>query len=229
MRAKTVGPTASERALADVSSQQWDDYVQRFRPAEAALIKKAKFTAGEKAQVKGEASADTAASFAGLARDTVSKGKQAGGDANSGRTKFSLAADAEAAGSVSGLAQGAAVTGGELDAEGQNLKIAGFGRKVATDVTANLSRGAQRATALAIADSQAKFERNAALLDTVASVAGAATRKLTMKKPLSQADADAVDEIPLNARPKHYTPGGAVQDSTSYDRYDWGNFPGTPT
>jgi len=221
-----VGPTASERALADVSSQQWNDYVARFRPAEAALIKKAEFTAGEKAQVKGEASADTAASFAGLARDTISKGKQAGGDANSGRTKFSLAADAESAGTAKGLAQGAAVTGGELDSEGQKLKIAGFGRKVATDVTANLSRGAQRATALAIADSQAKYERNAAMAEAVAGIAGAATRKLTMKKPLSKADADAVDEVPLNARPRHYTPGGAVSPDTMYDPYDLRSFPG---
>ena len=188
-----VGPTAQERALSDVSQAQWNDYVARFRPAEAALIKKAEFTAGEKAQVKGEASADAQAAFAGLARDTVAKGKQAGGDVNSGRTKLSLAADAESAGAASGLAQGAAVTGGELDAEGQKLKIAGIGRKVASDVTANLSRGAQRATALAIADSQAKAERNAALVEAAAGIAGAATRKLK-KSPTSKAGASEAPE-----------------------------------
>ena len=85
-KAKKVGPTAQERALSDVSLSSWNDYVERFRPAEAALIKKAEFTAGEKAQVKGEASADTHAAFAGLSRDTVAKGGQAGADVNSGKT-----------------------------------------------------------------------------------------------------------------------------------------------
>jgi len=201
---KKTGPTAQERALADTSRSQWADYVERFRPAEAALIKKAEFTAGEKAQVKGEASADTHAAFAGLARDTVAKGGQAGADVNSGKTKFTLAADAAAAGAASGLAQGAAVTGGQLDSEGQKLKIAGFGRKVATDVTANLSRGAQRATRLAIADSQAKFERNQALLDTGATIAGAATRKL-MKPKEEEIDLETLVDpmdftIPLDRR-----------------------------
>jgi len=196
-------PTASERALAAVSQSQWTDYVERFRPAEAAMIKKAQLTEGERAQVKGEVAADTAAAFKGLSRDTVAKGAQSGANVSSGKTKLSLAGDAIAQGEVRGVGQAVAETGAEIDAEQQKLRIVGHGRQVATDVTSNLSRGAQRATSLALAASQARFQRNLDTVDAVASVAGAATRKLNKpKKFLSQADADAVDYIDLDIRPR---------------------------
>ncbi len=169
--------TEQEKALADVSAAQWTDYVERFRPAEAALIRKAELTKGERAQVKGEVAADTATAFAGLSRSTVATGQQAGANVSSGKTKLGLAGDAEAAGVARGVGQAAAETGAEVDAEQQKLRIAGFGRKVATDVTANLSRGAQRATSLALAASEARFQRNQGLIDGVSAVAGAATRK----------------------------------------------------
>ena len=174
---KKQGPTAEETALNQVSTSQWNDYVTRFRPAEAALAKKAELTAGERAQVKGEASADTAAAFSGLTRDTIASGGQAGANVNSGKTKLGLAADALSAGETRGLAAAGAETGAELDSSEQLLKIAGFGRGIATDATANLSRGAHRATSLALAASQAKFERNQNTVNALASVAGAVTRK----------------------------------------------------
>ena len=179
---KKVGPTQQERALADVSGQQWADYVERFRPAEAALIRKAEFTAGEKAQVKGEVAGDTAAAFAGLARDTVAKGGAAGANVNYGKTKLSLAANANAAGTAKGVGQALAVAGGEVDSSMQKLGITAMGRGIAHEATANLSRGAQRATSLAIAASQAKFERNQALVEGVATIAGAATKKYQLRK-----------------------------------------------
>lgn len=174
---KKEPPTQQERALAAVSSAQWTDYVERFRPAEVALIKKAQLTSGERAQVKGEVAADTASAFKGLARDTVAKGAQSGANVSSGKTKLNLAGDATAAGVARGVGQAAAITGAEVDAEQQKVRIAGFGRQLATDVTANLSRGAQRATSLALAASQARFQRNQATVNAAFSVAGAATRK----------------------------------------------------
>ena len=179
---KKQGPTASETALADVSQQQWADYVERFRPAEAALIRKAQFTAGEKAQVKGEVAADTAAAFSGLTRDTIAKGGAAGAKVGSGKTKLALAADTRAAGTAKGVGQGLAVVGGEVDSQMKKLGIAATGRGIARETTANLSRGAQRATSLALAASQAKFERNQALVEGVSTVAGAAVRKYQLNK-----------------------------------------------
>lgn len=192
-------PTAQERALADVADSTWNDYIARFRPAEAALIKKAEFTAGEKAQVQGEASADAASAFKGLSRDTVAKAGQAGANVGSGKTKFGLAADAEAAGGAVGLGKAAAVTGGELDSEQQKLRIAGFGRKVAAGTMANLSRGAQRATSLALAASQAKFDRNNAIVEGISAVAGAATRKYQLaqeKKQVGDKGSDNLVDMP---------------------------------
>ncbi len=171
------GKTAEESALEFVAGQSWGDYVERFRPAEMALARDAELTKGEIAQVKGEVSADTAAAFKGLSRSTVSSNAQAGADLSSGKAKLGLAADATAQARASGLGKGAAATGARIDEDMQNVRIASFGRNLATDVTADLSRGARRATAIAIAESNARFERNAANLDAAATVAGAAYEK----------------------------------------------------
>jgi len=174
---KDPGPSQQEMALADVSSQQWNDYISRFRPAELALAKNAELTKGERAQVKGEVAADTAQAFKGLTRSTIAAGGAAGAQAGSGKTKLSIAADASAAGKAKGVGQSMAETGAEIDAQGRQLQIASFGRGVAQNVTANLSRGAQRATSLAIAASEAKFVRNATRMNLAGAVAGAASRK----------------------------------------------------
>jgi hypothetical protein len=183
-------PTAEERALKEVSAAQWNDYQQRFRPAEIAMAKNAELTDGERAQVKGEVAADTAQAFEGLTRSTISAGEQSGADVNSGKTKLSLAANATAAGQARGVGQSIAETGAELDEQGQMLRIAGFGREVAAGATADMSRGARRATGLALAASQAKFERNQARIAAVSAVAGAATNKfLKVRKANKEAEA----------------------------------------
>lgn len=171
------GPSAEERQLSAQSAATWNDYVARFRPAEAALAKKAEFTAGESAQVQGEASADTAAAFKGLSRNTVATGGISGADVNSGKTKLNLAGDALAEGKTRGAATNAAEIGGRLDSEMQGMGIVATGRGQANMAMSNLSQGAQRATQLALAESQAKFERNQAAVNSIAAVAGAATRK----------------------------------------------------
>lgn len=177
-----VGPTAAETALAEVSKARWDVYVEDFRPAEIALAQNAELTKGEKARVKGEVSADTAAAFKGLARSTIAAGAASGANVASGKTKFSLATDAAAAGATKGLGQTAAITGAELDAEGKQLQIVQFGHDVASNTIANLSRGAQRATTVALAAADAKFERNNARLSAVSTIAGAVSERYQINK-----------------------------------------------
>lgn len=177
-----VGPTAAETALAEVSKARWDVYVEDFRPAEIALAQNAELTKGEKARVKGEVSADTAAAFKGLARSTIAAGAASGANVASGKTKFSLATDAAAAGATKGLGQTAAITGAELDAEGKQLQIVQFGHDVASNTIANLSRGAQRATTVALAAADAKFERNNARLSAVTTIAGAVSERYQINK-----------------------------------------------
>lgn len=178
-KGKTPGPTQQERALADRSEAQWLDYVERFRPAEVELIKRAQFTKGERASVEGQAATDAAAAFKGTTRASHAGAgsKQIG----SGRSKMSLAADANALGQARGLARGMAATGGELDSEQQKVKIAAMGRGIAHEATANMARGAQRATNLSLASADARFQSNLAKRELIATVAGAATRKYGKK------------------------------------------------
>jgi len=192
---KKVGPTAQETALADVSGQQWTDYVERFRPAEVALIKQAQLTEGERAQVKGEVAADTAAAFKGLTRNTIATGEQTGADVSSGKTKLSLAGDADAAGTARGLGQALAITGAEVDAEQQKVRIAATGRGIAHDATANLSRGARRATNTALAASESRFQRNQNNIDALFAVAGAGTAKY---RSHLDAEKKRIADTPLN-------------------------------
>jgi len=172
-----IQATPEETELQRVSSAQWNDYVARFRPAEAALAKSVELTAGERAQVKGEVSADTAAAFKGLARETTSATGQAGASVSSGKAKLGLAANAQAAGRSRGVGQAIAETGAEIDESSKQVGLVALGRGIARDVTSNLSRGARRATGLAIAESEAKRLKNEALLAGVSTVAGAATRR----------------------------------------------------
>ena len=174
---KKQAATPEEVELQRVSSSSWNDYVARFRPAEAALAKQAKLTAGERAQVKGEVSADVAEAFKGLTRDTIASGGRAGADVSSGKTKLGLAADARAAGTARGVGASIAETGAEIDESEQLLGIAATGRGLANTATANLSRGAHRATNLALAASNAKFERNRALVQGISAIAGAGAAK----------------------------------------------------
>ena len=195
---KKQGPTAAETALAEVSSAQWNDYVARFRPAEAALAKDAELTKGEIARVKGEVSADTEAAFKGLTRATIASGEAAGADVSSGKTKLSLAANADAKGTAKGVGQSVAKTGAEIDSQGRRVQIAGFGRGVATDVTRNLSRGAQRATGLALAESNARFQTQLARNDAFATVAGGAAAKFRSIRE-NKLDGDLVEGVEIPA------------------------------
>ena len=174
---KKEKPTAQETALAQVSAHQWADYVERFRPAEAEMIKRAEFTAGERAQVTGEVAADAAAAFKGQTRATHAAGGATGAKVGSGKSKFSLAADAAAAGEAKGVGQAMAVAGGIEDENAQKVRITGLGRQVATAVTADTSRGARRATRLALAASEARFQSKLDTVNAVAGVAGAAASK----------------------------------------------------
>jgi len=168
------GPSEQEQALADIGEENWAAYKEDYRSAEKALAKKAEFTKGERAQVKGEVAADAAAAFKELARSTVASGSQAGANVASGKTKLNLAADAEAQGKAKGLGQAAATTGGEIDSDQQNVKIAALGRNLASDTQANMSQEAVRATRLALAEAEAKFQRNQGLISGLSTAAGAA-------------------------------------------------------
>ena len=206
---KKQGPTAEERELNRVSVAQWNDYVTRFRPAEAELVRRAELTAGERASVKGQARGDVAAAFDGLTRDTIAAGGQTGARVNSGKTKLALAGNAQAEGKTAGLAAAAAETGAEIDRDQQQTGITGLGRSIATDVTADLSRGARRATNLALAASQARFQRNQDVINAAAAVTGAGIRKYQLSKEAKKKENPALGD------------SGLVFSETAVDPFDF--------
>ena len=99
---KKQGPTAQEKALEEVSIATWNDYVERFQPAEAELARRAEFTEGEKLAARGMANAEAAAAFKGLTRDTMAAQLVSGADESSGRSKFAMAGNAEGEGRAKG-------------------------------------------------------------------------------------------------------------------------------
>lgn len=203
---KKQGPTAEEKALQEVSIGQWNDYVARFRPAEAELARRAEFTRGEKLAAEGMAGADAAAAFKGLTRDTIASQKIAGADASSGRTKFALAGNAEAKGKATGLAAAAASTGQKIQSDAERLGITAIGRGVASGTTSDMAAGARRATNLALAAREARFERNQSIVLGAATVAGAATARYQLNKNKS------LEEIDMNSLPSRRGIAGVPDD-----------------
>jgi hypothetical protein len=174
--------TAQEKALTKMGIDTWNGYVSDFMPAEAEMARRAEFTASEKAAAKGMASADTAAAFKGLNRDTIKTQSMVGADESSGRTKFAIAGNAEAEGKAKGLSAAAASVTGEIQSDYDQLGVMATGRDVAFSSMADMAAGARRATGLALAASQAKFAKNEALVNAAGVVAGAGVRRYQLNK-----------------------------------------------
>ncbi len=207
--------TAEERALGESSIGMWNDYVAHFRPAEAALAKEAELTAGERAGIKGAVAGDVAAAFKGLTRSTVASGQQSGADVNSGKTKLSLASDAEARGEATGIGQNVAEVTAGLDEEQKKLQIAGLGRNVQTDTTKFAARGARRANTVAMAASNAKFSRNIARTEAIFGVAGAAAKKFGLDEKFGDIFRGDLEEITPTGVRRTETEFGLDSPSTS--------------
>jgi hypothetical protein len=194
MKGPKAQKTEQERALEEVSVAQWNDYVTRFIPAESELIKQSELTEGERASVKGQASADTASAFKGLTRDTLAASEAGGADVSSGKAKFGLASNADARGRALGLGAAVAETGAEISRDKQQTGIVALGRQIAADTTADLSAGARRASRVALAEAASKFERNSAIINAGAVVGGAALRKYQLAKEAKLADTREVNK-----------------------------------
>ena len=177
MKAPKQEQKEQERALNEVSVAQWTDYVARYQPAEAELIKRSELTAGERASLKGQVAGDVSSAFKGLTRDTLATSEQSGAGIESGKAKFSLAANADAKGRALGTGQVLAERGAEVARDQQQAGISALGRGIAADVTQNMARGARIATRVGMAEAAGRFSRNSQLLDTSAAVAGAAWKK----------------------------------------------------
>jgi hypothetical protein len=185
---KDPGPSQADIAQVQVSQARWSHYVSQYRPAEAALVERAEFTAGERNRVRGEVAADTAAAFKGLDRKTVSAGGQAGSKVGSGSALMALAGNAEAQGGAQGVGKAAATLGGKLQSEGEKFRVTQIGQGVVSGIHSDLSQAARRQTAVANQKAFLKAQQQNARIAAAATVAGAGVRKYGIMKDAAAAE-----------------------------------------
>lgn len=172
-----VGPTEKEAALVEVGAKQWGEFLVKSNKIEPELIKQTRASTARRSAAEGLVSADTAASFSGLAGETTSVEALRGATSGSSAAKFAEVANTLGQGTTGAAGQVVAERG-VADAEAAaDVKLAAFGRGVANAATIDLARGARRASALARAEGISKFEEKATQRAAVASLAGGAVRK----------------------------------------------------
>jgi hypothetical protein len=174
---KDPGPSQADIAQVQVSQARWNHYVAQYRPAEAAMVARSEFTAGERNRVRGEVAADTAGAFGGLNRKTIAAGNQAGDKTGSGSALMALAGNAEAQGGAQGLGKGAATLGGKLQSESEKFRVTQVGQGVVSGIQSDLSQAARRQTAVANQKAFLKAQVQNAKIAAAATVAGAGVRK----------------------------------------------------
>jgi hypothetical protein len=185
---KDPGPSQADVAQVAVAEARWNDYVAMYRPAEAAMVKRSEFSAGERNRVRGEVSGDTGAAFKGLDRKTVSAGGQAGGKISSGSTLMALAGNAEAQGGAQGIGKAAATLGGKLQSESEKFRVTQVGSGIVSGIQSDLSQAARRQTAVANQKAFLKAQQQNAKIAAAATVAGAGVRKYGIMKDAAAAE-----------------------------------------
>lgn len=167
---KKEGPSAQERALAEISARHAQDYGERYIPIENQLIKDTEFTAAERARLGGETIGGAEQAFGGLTANTI-KNMQARTGAGSGATKAALGSNANARGSARGLGLAGAMRSAEHNQLMDRVGITGLGRNQSISSISNMSQSAGRATEFAL---QKRAARDQLMQDALgAAVAGA--------------------------------------------------------
>jgi hypothetical protein len=174
---KDPGPSQADIAQVQVAEASWNDYVSTFRPAEAEMVKRSEFTAGERSRVRGEVAADTATAFKGLTQKTVSASGQAGQKIGSGSLLADLAGNASAQGEATGVGKAAATLGGRLQSEGEKFRVTQTGRNIVSNIQSDLSQAARRQTAVSLQKAQLKAAIQNQKVTAAATIAGAGARK----------------------------------------------------
>jgi hypothetical protein len=137
---KDPAPTQEEKALAERSANQWNDYLERYVPLEDQAIELAKYDPNKTARLQGETSAMAAMGTKGEAGKNVKTSLKAGAGLGSGMTRSAAEDPTRAAASAGGLGAALAersVRDRELQAK---QKLTAFGRGLADQSTMGLSQ-----------------------------------------------------------------------------------------
>lgn len=166
--------TQQERALAERGAREFNDYLQRYVPAEDAFLDATAVSDQAVGAQQGMAHADAAMAHAQY-RNT---GERPG----SGRSNLHVADAARGLGEASGLGQAVAEQGvHDRDLAGR-MKMTAFGRGLSDQSSVGLRDSGQRASDAALSASQRRVENRASLLSTGATMAGFGTAKFLDRK-----------------------------------------------
>ncbi len=164
---KDPGPSAQERALADVAAEELRRSREVFGPLTERMIRNVRATDAERALATGEAAADVA-----IANRAPRRGFGGGRRIGSGRDIYARFNQNIGRSVASGSAEAGALQAVD-DAELAGLrKVAAFGRNLQDDARVGFRRGAARATRRSIRDANRRFTNATNLRDFAGSVAG---------------------------------------------------------
>lgn len=191
---KKPPPTAQEKALAQVSTEQWNDYATRFAPLNQELLDRVKATDGKRQAAAGIAAADVEQARTGQTAGTVAGLSAAGSKAGSGASNMAVFQGALSGGKARGLAQAAAVQGVDDNELAGKMKMASFGRDLTDDTQLSFEGSARRAAQDQIAQMKREADMNSFKMGLVSDIAGTATGAYISKRK----DAKLADALSKN-------------------------------
>ena len=170
---KKQGPTAAENELAQVSAEQWNDYVVRFSPATKELFKAVDQSSTERSLARGAGATDAQAAFSSADEQTIATSKMSGAKVSSGKHKFAVASDEIALGRGTAKAGAATELSSEVQEKRGQMKLVNVGRDLADSSVLGFEQAAQAASSLAMAESMARTESRNAKWQAAGAVSGA--------------------------------------------------------
>ena len=188
-------PTAHEKALAEVSTAQWNDYATRFAPLNQELLDRVKATDGKRQAAAGIAASDVEQAREGQTAATVAGLSAAGSKAGSGASNMAVFQNALGGGKARGLAQAAAVQGVDDNELMAKRKMVSFGRELSDDAHLSFEGSARRAAQDQIAQMKREADMNNFKMGLASDIAGTATGAYISKRK----DAKLADALSKNS------------------------------
>jgi hypothetical protein len=184
-----IEETAHEKALAQISNEQWHQYTTRLAPYEDKLIAKIDTTAADQSAIAGKVNADVASSYDNAPQQVVSQTAAQGLTPASGQFKQRLGMNALERGKVTSRALGAASQAADDQTYIKLQEAIAMGRGEAADTTRDMTTLARDASSQAISDARNSQDKSSSMASSVASTAGMGLAAWNnMKTPTITAD-----------------------------------------
>jgi len=167
-----VKETSQEKALAEISMQQWGEYQDRFRPFEDEWISDIEKTPEDRAKISGQVAAAVGNKFdanqAGIIKSSVGRGAAPG----SGAFKAAMGQNALQRGAVASKGIAAATQAVDDQTYTGLQQAISMGRGEAAEATRDMTTLARDAANSAIGDARNSSEAKSSMVSSAMSAAG---------------------------------------------------------